>query len=306
MPEIRIGGGTRTAGLWAGALALLAGLALGGSAGAQTQEGARVTSLAGEATVGGKALDLREVVPSDEEFTTGPDTQCSVLVHSEAVAQFCGGAAVRFREADTRTAGVLGLERGRVRLNVAPQDPGRPLEIQTPVAVAAILGTVVVAEVEPSTGDTIFSVEEGSVRVTSRDPGAPGSVVLQAGEQVTVQRGKPPGRVRTLDTADFTSLTECLGNVRLATLRNERSNRAEKALASVVADDIPTDLPAVGASRTRPSSPPAQDTQPVLDGSDTAIITNPAEPEPPVVDPPPPMAEPPRPCMDAPGDHCSF
>ena len=73
---------------------------------------------------------------------TGPEAACSVLVDRRSLVQFCGQAAVRLRHDEQRDATIVDVMEGSTRALVGPRLADEPLEIHTPVAIAAILGTI--------------------------------------------------------------------------------------------------------------------------------------------------------------------
>lgn len=69
-------------------------------------------------------------------------------------------------------------------------------EVKTPSADAAVRGTVYTVKVEPVTGRSTFSVEEGVVAVTAQGQ----TQLAQAGFEIVVEPGQPPSPPRQLPT----------------------------------------------------------------------------------------------------------
>lgn len=70
-------------------------------------------------------------------------------------------------------------------------------EVKTPSADAAVRGTIYTVKVEPVTGRSTFSVEEGIVAVTAQNK----TEIAQAGFEIVVEPGQPPSSPRQLPTA---------------------------------------------------------------------------------------------------------
>lgn len=69
-------------------------------------------------------------------------------------------------------------------------------EVKTPSADAAVRGTIYTVKVEPVTGRSTFSVEEGIVAVTAQNK----TEIAQAGFEIVVEPGQPPSSPRQLPT----------------------------------------------------------------------------------------------------------
>ena len=235
-----------------GALALLQAVAAPASASGGE---IRVTAVAGGASAGGEALGIHAEVSAGESIETGEQGRCSVLLGDAAILQFCNRAAVRVGTPGASDTSVVKLDQGELKATVGPRAAGDPLEIHTPAAIATLLGTVVHVEVDAETGDTIVSSLESRVRVKSSNPLARGSVVLEAGEQVTIRRGEPPERKRRFDPGRFTSAGSCTfdDDFHRAAIRAERAARVREVMDAIALDDVPVGgLPAVAASFAGP------------------------------------------------------
>ena len=102
-----------------------------------------------------------------------------MLVDKRSLIQFCGQAAVRLRHDEQRNATIVDVVEGSTRALVGPRLADEPLEIHTPVAIAAILGTILSVTVDPVTGDATFALEEGRAQIKTRDPALGRTVTLQ-------------------------------------------------------------------------------------------------------------------------------
>jgi hypothetical protein len=261
-----------------------------------------VTSLQGEATAGGERLGHRSEVPVERVVTTGEGASCSVLVDSMTVVQFCGQTSLVLRADAGGRRRIVEVERGSTKAVVGPRAGDEPFEIHTPAAIALILGTVISTDIDPATGATTFSVEEGSVRVQSSDPNVSGSVTVQAGEQVTIEPGRPPGQVRELRSARSAGSTECLADTlfHVGALRTDRAEREEAATETIVDQDV-LDDPDVSLPPPPLLGPPLAPEPQVVQ-----IPLSPCQLDPLACMPEPRAPDPLPVCGDFPGDHCSF
>ncbi len=219
---------------------------------ARSDSGIRVTALDGDAHAGGEALDIHHEVSPGEPIETGDEGRCSVLLADAAILQFCSRTGLRVGEPGEQGASVVQLDRGELKATVGPRPAGDPLEIHTPAAIATILGTVVHVEVDPETGDTVISSLESRVQVKSSNPLATGTVIIEAGEQVTIRRGESPESKRRFDRRRLASAASCTfdDDFHRAAVRAQRASRMHAVTTGIASEDIPTEaLPAVGAGR---------------------------------------------------------
>lgn len=215
-----------------GLAGLVTGLALRpGTAGAQAPAGV-VTTLTGRALVARAALP-RDPVPLRFRDPVFVRDRVDTL-ESAVVRLLLGGKAlitVRELSSFTITEEVgrarVDLQRGKVSLGVVSRrlSPGEVIELQTPNAIAAVRGTVAVAEVIRATaqaGDagpvpatTTFYVLKGSLAVRVRPPQVaavsttalqlPGLIVLSAFQSLSVI-GTVPGPIRPFTLADLAGI----------------------------------------------------------------------------------------------------
>jgi hypothetical protein len=256
---IRCGTGRRIS-LAVTALIATGALAFGQPAGAELS--GTVTSVKGDATVGAKSAEIASPVSEGDAIVTGPEAACSVLLDKRALMQLCGRSDVRLRYDEERNATIVDVTEGSARALVGPRRADEPLEIHTPTAIAAILGTILSVTVDPVTGDSTFALEEGEVRIQTRpSDSTPGQVIaLNAGEQVTVHADGTAGEVQALKRRDFARRKDCMHDryFHATSIELARLDR-ENALTRVITDaDIPDggDLPPVPGARLRPLEPP--------------------------------------------------
>jgi hypothetical protein len=238
------------------ATALIAAGALGTSGAASAGLAGTVTSVKGDASVGEQPAEISNPVSEGESIVTGPDAACSVLVDERALIQFCGQTAVRLRHDEQRNATVVDVTEGSTRTLAGPRLADEPLEIHTPVAIAAILGTILSVEVDPVTRDATFALEEGRARIQTVGPAAGRSITLDAGEQITVHADGKADPVEPLRLRDAEGQLDCFDDhfFHGASVEVARAERAQAVTDAVTRADIPyAGLPPVAAP---PESPP--------------------------------------------------
>jgi hypothetical protein len=149
-------------------------------------------------------LKFREDVLVRDRITTGEHSLARILFGGRALVTVSERSMLTVTDANVTS--VIEMGRGRLALAVARERmaPGASIEIRTPNAVAAVRGTVVVAEVLPSDGApggvvTRFTVLKGLVDVFAVDPRSQvplgPAVSLRAREQVEISRAT--GAIRT-------------------------------------------------------------------------------------------------------------
>lgn len=231
-------------------MALVAAGALAAIGPAGAEPIGTVTAVKGDTSIGETPAELSDQVSADQSIVTGPEASCSVLVEKRALIQFCGQAAVRLRHDEKRNATVVDVAEGSTRTLAGPRQADEPLEIHTPVAIAAILGTILSVTVAPATGDATFALEEGKARIETRDPAGGGTVMLNAGEQVRVTADGRAGEVMPLRLRDLAERPDCLDDrfFRGASIEIARLERLQWLTDAITSADIPyTGLPPVAA-----------------------------------------------------------
>ena len=245
-------------------LVVAGALAASGPAGAEPL--GTVTAVKGDASVGEARAEISDRVSEDQSIVTGPEASCSVLVEKRALIQFCGQAAVRLRHDQERNATIVDVAEGSTRTLAGPRQADEPLEIHTPVAIAAILGTILSVTVEPATGDATFALEEGKARIETRDPAGGRTILLNAGEQVRVSADGRAGEVKPLRLRDLAERPDCLDDrfFRGASVEIARLERLQWLTDAITSADIPyAGLPPVAASREQPLEPPGGADEPL-------------------------------------------
>ena len=299
------------------ALVAAGAIAASGPAGAEPM--GTVTAVKGDTSIGEAPAELSDRVSEDQSIVTGPEASCSVLVEKRALIQFCGQAAVRLRHDQERNATIVDVSEGSTRTLAGPRQADEPLEIHTPVAIAAILGTILSVTVEPATGDATFALEEGKARIETRDPAGGRVVMLNAGEQVRVSADGRASEVMPLRLRDLAERPDCLDNrfFRGASVEIARLERLQWLTDAITSADIPyAGLPPV-ATGPGPSLEPRGSVDEPLDPipSDpcglNAICTGDVVLPEPQRDPPRApesrgqrRPNRPQPCGGIPGEHC--
>jgi hypothetical protein len=155
-------------------------LLLPATAPAQTSRAGVVTTLQGTATVARtstpepRPLKFRDDVFVQDRITTGEESVARILLGGKAVVTIRERSNLTITE--TATSSTIEMSSGKIALSVDKSrvKPGESVEIKTPNAVAAIRGTIVVAEVDPPSAQspdvtTRFTLLTGVVDVTRVD-----------------------------------------------------------------------------------------------------------------------------------------
>jgi hypothetical protein len=225
-------------------------LALPCSAWAEQQPVGVVASLHGVATVVRTAapepalLKFRDGVFVRDRISTGEDSLVRILLGGKATV------TVRERSILTITevpgTSTVSLTSGKISVAVVKDriNPGETVQIQTPNAVAAIRGTVVIAEVSetPTGHSSTITVLKGLVDVTRLDAGGSlvgATVKVGALQRVTVTTSLSPVQTITRDDAKhlssgFSVLPKQAPPATLESLRRTALERATEELARLV------------------------------------------------------------------------
>jgi FecR protein len=155
-------------------------LMLPAAAPAQSPRAGVVTTLQGTATVARTSapepapLKFRDDVFVQDRITTGDESIARILLGGKAVVTIRERSKLTITE--TPTTSTIEIASGKIALSVNKDrvKPGESVEIKTPNAVAAIRGTIIVAEVDTPTGrpadaSTRFTLLTGVVDVTRLD-----------------------------------------------------------------------------------------------------------------------------------------
>ncbi len=229
--------------------------ALAMSGPAEAEISGTVTSVKGDTSVGANPAEIASTVTEGESIVTGPDAACSLLVDRRSLVQFCGEAAVRLRYEKARGATIVDVMEGSTRALVGPRVASEPLEIHTPVAIAAILGTIVSVDVDPVTGDSTFALEKGKVEIRTQtsDPTRSRSIMLNAGEKVTVHKDGIADEPRRLELQDVAGRADCMNDLHAIPIWIARADREPDVTEKIAGKDMADlDLPPVAASPEAP------------------------------------------------------
>jgi len=240
-----------SAGLAAAAALLL------GAAGAGAQ--VRVTHLEGPAIATGEVLSLHSELAPGESVEVSRDGLATLLLDTDALVRLCEGGRARFAGPAR-----VELEHGALGAVVDTESgPGR-LRIDTPAARIETLGTELHVRVTQESGATLVSSLAGRTRVSPR-AGDGGPMVLESGQQVTVEPGRGAGAPRRFERDALALTSGCLrsGVDRDRALARipapaapggapeaPPARRVPPELAPVVAADLPTETLPLGAAAT--------------------------------------------------------
>ena len=169
-------------------VALAATGAISGDVAAQAQRAGVVTTATGTVTVARDAaspapLRFRDEIYLHDRIATAESSPARILLGGKAVVTGSERSVVTITEAPGRST--IDLVSGRISLAVARErmKPGDTVEIRTPIAIAGVRGTVVIAETLDG-GAAQFTVVKGLVEVAALDPRTrltlPGSTFLAA------------------------------------------------------------------------------------------------------------------------------
>jgi hypothetical protein len=155
------------------------------------------------------AVRLRDDVFARDRIATAEHALVKLLLGGEAVVTVRELSRVELVEDGARA--VADVTAGRIGLSVAARNPAgpRPLAVRSPNAIAAVRGTVIVADVthlaKPSRVQTIFYVRSGRIEVIARARPRMTPVVVSAGEFITIIDASV-GPVRTIPAARAAAL----------------------------------------------------------------------------------------------------
>ena len=162
------------------AVTAVIGVMLPAVAPAQAPRAGIVTTLRGTATVARDTaptpapLKFRDDVFVRDRINTGDESLARILLGGKAVVTIRERSQLTITE--TATTSTIEMTSGKIALSVDKTrvQPGESVEIKTPHAVAAIRGTIIVAEVDApsasSAASSRFTLLTGLVDVTAIDP----------------------------------------------------------------------------------------------------------------------------------------
>ena len=144
---------------------------------AQSPKAGVVTTLKGTATVARASapepapLKFRDDVFVQDRISTGDESIARILLGGKAVVTVRERSQLTITE--TATTSTIEMTSGKIALSVDKSrvKPGESVQIKTPNAVAAIRGTIIIAEVDPGAAgaETHFTLLTGIVDVTRVD-----------------------------------------------------------------------------------------------------------------------------------------
>lgn len=197
---------------------------------------ARVTAVVGGADVGDAALDRSAALGEDASIQTAADGNCAMLVDEDALVELCAATIMTLTRRSDTGARVVKVDAGTARIVVEPRMAGEHIEIHTPAAIATIMGTIVVVEVDPVTGETKFTADN-LVKVESNDARVTGSTMISNMEQVTIRPGEAPSQAEKKTRKELANLGGCQVDFHEVALSADRTTASEHTQDRLAADD---------------------------------------------------------------------
>lgn len=236
-----------------------------------------VTTLVGEASVARAAaqpqhLRMRDNVFPKDRISTGERSMVHVLLGGKALLTVRELSVVTVTEDGAHA--IVDLQSGKVGLAVVRErmKPGELIEVQTPHAVAAVRGTVLVVEIVPgqtggdqpdgSGGTTNVHLLHGKLDVSLRNNPGAAPVQLESLQTVTASR-HVLGAMRPLSPAAAAAVTTGLKPVQPAPATvPEKFQAALNDKQRVIAVASLEDLAAAGRVRVAGKAPGAREALP--------------------------------------------
>ncbi|CAH0352367.1 FecR domain-containing protein [Aquabacterium sp. CECT 9606] len=149
-----------------------------------------------------RPVAIGDVLDEGEVISVGPDSYASLRLQDGSQVHVQAGTVVRLdrlrKVAESgRSSTSLGLQRGRVDTQVAPQRGGSRFDVRTPLAVAGVRGTRFGVTVDDTGMLALSDVVEGRVAVQALEAKALAAQV-SAGQGAVVRRARPALAVRSL------------------------------------------------------------------------------------------------------------
>lgn len=260
---------------------------------------ARLTAVAGSATVGDAPLSRTAGLADDSAIETGDDGNAAMLVDEDNLVELCASTKMKLKRHPSTGGRVIEVGAGTTRIIVDPTAGNEPLQISTPAAIATIMGTVVYVTVDPGTGETTITSGDHPVRIQSSDPKIGGSTTINGLEQITMRPGQAPATPKRVAPSVLENLSGCLQDIHGAALAFDRAAVAKQTQDRMAqADGEVAQLPVVGAGPPEPSLGSGNE-QGIEDPADIIVTTD-------VVSPPQldDDLDFPDPCGGIPGDGC--
>jgi ferric-dicitrate binding protein FerR (iron transport regulator) len=154
-------------------------------------------------------------IAAGQGITTRGPGSLAVVRYADGTELEVGGGTAIGRLDDPPSGKEVTLTRGTLRAWVAPQPPGRPMTLSSPLARATVLGTRLRLVVDPA-ASTRLEVEEGKVRLTRTADGAAidvttGSFATAAPLGVLVAHPlRPSGKATVVKAGETLDLSEDL------------------------------------------------------------------------------------------------
>lgn len=220
-------------------LLLVVALSAAGNAGAA----AVLTSTTGNVFSGGEIRVQHDVVSANERIELEGNATASLIVDGTAIVRLCHGASLGFASDGGGRTSALDLRTGQLMISSALGRGNDPLEIHTPAATASLLRTEAHVEVDLLTGDTVITSLSSELRVNGVGANAVRSVVISAGERVTIKTGFGPGAVEAADapaSSDSPYSSACLDDARyrIAAVAAARGEYAHNSVSPIALMDL--------------------------------------------------------------------
>ena len=233
-------------------LCLLLSALVGGEAAA----GIAVTAVDGEVRANGAVVVMHQQLDAPAvglELETDGGGRCAVMHGDAVLLQLAQDTRIALHRVGEGEGEILELTRGQVVVTSRRGRSDAGLEIRTPSAVLRPFSTSLRLAVDAVTGDTVVTVLEKRVAVTSSDPRFKRSILLNAGQWVTVPSGEAPGEIQLFDVEG--PLGEAAAtDLRRTALRYDAGRSGDVALDRIAATDVPdSTLAALGIPFSAPA-----------------------------------------------------
>jgi len=187
------------------------------------------------------------------ELETDGGGRCAVMHGDAVLLQLASETRIALHRVGEGEGEILELTRGQLVVTSRRGRSDAGLEVRTPSAVVRPFSTSLRLTVDAVTGDTIVTVLEKRVAVTSSDPRFKRSILLNAGQWVTVASGEAPGEIQLFDLEG--PLEEAAAtDLRRSALRYDAGRSGDVVLDRIAATDIPeSTLAALGSPFSTPA-----------------------------------------------------
>lgn len=210
-----------------------------------------MTSTTGNVTNATENLGQNDVLMATDRVDLEAGATASLMVGDTAIVRLCHGASLGFVGDRGRSTSALNLRTGQLKVSAGKRAIDEPLEIHTPAAIATLLGTEAHVDVDPTTGDTVVTSLHHEIKVSGVGASSDKSVVISAGQKVTIEKGSGPGAVETADVPSISFTSACLDDARyrIAAVSFARHQYGAGVLARIAKMDMVDgeDIPVVSA-----------------------------------------------------------